>query len=174
MPGSRRAVPMQDRRVFTCARGVLHARAAHARDYLPRAEPGAEARASRQDCLGASWAGSQGGQGQEFLGVRECLAHIAVHRSQPGNPARGSLEAVRRDSQGRCRSSKRIFSGSEVSVWCTAVISGYPSFSVCIKDQLLSCTVIPQRIGWLTRSQSTTENSILSSLIVVVGLIQFG
>lgn len=40
---------MQDRsRVFACARGVLHARAAHARDYLPRAEPGAEARASRQ------------------------------------------------------------------------------------------------------------------------------
>lgn len=66
------------------------------------------------NCLGASWAGSQGGQGQEFLGVRECLAHIAVHHLQPGNSARGSLEAVRRDSQGRCRSSKKIFLPSRV------------------------------------------------------------
>ena len=69
------------------------------------------------NCLDASWVGNQGGQGQEFLGVRECLAHIAVHRSQPGNPARSSLEAVRRDSQGRCHSSKRIFLRSRVSVW---------------------------------------------------------
>jgi len=108
---------MQDRsRVFACAHGVLHARAAHARDYLPGAKPSAEVRAS-SNCLDASWVGNQGGQGQEFLGVRECLAHIAVHCSQPGNPARSSLEAVRRDSQGRCRSSKRIFLWSRVSVW---------------------------------------------------------
>ena len=91
------------------------------------------------NCLGASWVGSQGGQGQEFLGVRECLAHIAVHRSQPGNSARGSLEAVRRDSQGRCRSSKRIEHSCGVEYpSAIVVISSYLSVSACMKDRLFS------------------------------------
>lgn len=67
----------------------------------------AAVRASRHRARGqvSRQAGSQGGQGQEFLGVRECLAHIAsAHRSQPGNRREFStLEAVRRESQGRYR-----------------------------------------------------------------------
>lgn len=175
MPGSRRAVPIQDRsRVFACARTVLHARAPLTPAIIFRARSLARRLALPGNCLlDASWAGSQGGQGQEFLGVRECLAHIAVHRLQPGNLARGSFEAVRRDSQGRCRSSKRIFLRSGVSTWCIAVISGYSSISICVNAQFPSCIVVPQWVGLLIRSPRTIENLISSSLIVTVRLIRF-
>lgn len=48
--------------------------------------------------------GSEGGQGQEFLGVRECL--LSTH--EPGNEGEESfLEAVHQRPQGRCCSLKR-------------------------------------------------------------------
>lgn len=71
-----------------------------------------------------SWVGNRGGQSQEFLGVRECLAHIAAHRvlsyaaRKPGESS--PLEAVRRGSQGRY-SSRRKYPWRE---------AGYPSSSV--------------------------------------------
>lgn len=90
---------------------------------------------------GTSWVGNQGGQSQEFLGARECLAHIAAHRVVPParKPARNSpLEAVRRDSQGRYCS---LVEERSVNISClvTSLISGYPVLMLALacKDRFL-------------------------------------
>lgn len=90
---------------------------AHARDYLVHKRgsrfqaPGTARRCTllwvvvvKQSAVNSNNSGngngsSQGGQGQEFLGVRECLAHIAT--SYTPEIRERSLEAVRQDPQGR-------------------------------------------------------------------------
>lgn len=67
--------PCKTGREFSHVRATCCTRT-RSRPRLSSARSLAEARASRH-YHDASWAGSQGGQGQEFLGVRECLAHIA-------------------------------------------------------------------------------------------------
>lgn len=64
---------------------------------------------------GTSWVGNQGGQSQEFLGARECLAHIAAHRVAP--PARKPSSRGRSPRLARtlllsCRGKKL-----DISVW---------------------------------------------------------
>lgn len=155
-----------------CARARRVARARYSRPRLSSAR-GARRGGSRFQataCLGAPWAGSQGGQGQEFLGVRECLAHIAVHHLQPGNSARGSLEAVRRDSQGRCHASKRIFLRSGVSP-----ISGLAS-ALAFASGIGFLVVSSFRNGLrsLTRFQRVIENSISFTNLSSAAVTQFG
>lgn len=79
---------------------------AHARDYLLQG-PWFTLPSSGQATL---WVGSQGGQGQEFLGARECLAHIATSRSPETKES--FLEAVHQQPQGRSCSLKRTLSES--------------------------------------------------------------
>lgn len=152
--------PCKTGRGFSRVRAACVARA---RGSRPRLSSARGAESSRRlalpgNRLDASWAGSQGGQGQEFLGVRECLAHIAVHHLQPGNPARGSLEAVRRDSQGRCRSSKRIFLRSGVSPWLVILLV-ILSVSVCWY-RFSSCSALDRIVAHASEAQF--EKSVLS------------
>lgn len=81
---------------FACTR-------AHARDYLGEGG-GLEGGLGSGQQLSRVTVGSEGGQGQEFLGVRECL--LSTH--EPGNEGEESfLEAVHQRPQGRCCSLKR-------------------------------------------------------------------
>lgn len=109
--------PCKTGREFSSVRtSMLHARVAHTRDYLPRAELGAEACASRQlsGCFvgrQSRWAGSGIPRRARVSGTHR-RASLAARKL-----GKSSLEAVRRDSQGRCCSSKKIFLLSRVSFW---------------------------------------------------------
>ncbi|KOX67271.1 hypothetical protein WN51_10617 [Melipona quadrifasciata] len=98
------AMPMPRDASFARASSV------HARSRPRLSSTGAVVHAARQRHQATLRVGSQGGQGQEFLGVRECLAHIATSRSP--ETSQSFLEAVHQRPQGRSCSLKRTLSKS--------------------------------------------------------------
>ncbi|CAD1468381.1 unnamed protein product, partial [Heterotrigona itama] len=98
------AMPMLRDASFARASGL------HARSRPRLSSTGAVVHAGKQRHQATLRVGSQGGQGQEFLGVRECLAHIATSRSP--ETSQSFLEAVHQRPQGRSCSLKRTLSES--------------------------------------------------------------
>lgn len=88
----------------------------------------------------ASWVASQGGQSQEFLGVRECVWHTSPRIAsllQPGNPARVLLSRpfaeTRKDVTALVEGENTPGERSGISIRPVAsLISGYPVLTLAL------------------------------------------
>lgn len=109
--------------------------------------------------------GSEGGQGQEFLGVRECLlVHTSRVAAQPGNEGEESfLEAVHQRPQGRCCSLKRTPRWEAANILSSLVQlhgEGEGNFRWLGRGGICLVTIPDRPIGWIALN-STWEKMLL-------------